>query len=73
MSKEVQESLDYPSKLSREPGLIHKLMADGERQGKKLLAGLSGPAHTVEEALQELRKEGVRKEEGRQENFDAWG
>jgi NTE family protein len=57
MSKEVQDTLDYPSKLSREPGLIHKLMADGERQGQKLLAGLSRPAHTVEEALQELRKE----------------
>jgi len=57
MSREVQDSLDYPSKLSREPGLIHKLMEDGERQGQKLLAGLSEPAHTVEKALQELTKE----------------
>lgn len=57
MSKEVQESLDYPSKLSRDAGLIHRLMEDGERQGEKLLAGLSKPAHTVEEALQELSNE----------------
>lgn len=57
MSREVADSLDYPSKLSREPHLIHKLMEDGERQGKKLLAGLSRPALKVEEALQELRKE----------------
>jgi len=57
MSKDVQDSLDYPSKLSREPSLIHKLMADGERQAQKLMAGLSEPAHTVVEALQELRKE----------------
>lgn len=57
MSGELLESLDYPSKLSRHPDLIHKLMEDGERQGKKLLAGLSRPAQTVEEAMQELRKE----------------
>ncbi len=57
MSREVQDSLDYPSKLSRHPELIHKLMEDGERQAQKLMAGLSGPAHTVEEALEELRKE----------------
>ena len=57
MSKEVQDSLDYPSKMSRNPDLIHKLMKDGERQGQKLLAGLSEPAHTVGEALEELRKE----------------
>jgi len=57
MSKEVQDSLDYPSKLSRDPGLIHNLMEDGERQGQKLLAGLSGPAHKVQEAFQELRRE----------------
>lgn len=57
MSSEVQDSLDYPSKLSRNPDLIHKLMEDGERQGQKLLGGLSRPAQTVEEAMQELRKE----------------
>ena len=57
MSREVQDSLDYPSKLSRNPELIHKLMEDGERQGQKLLAGLSEPAHTVCDALEELRKE----------------
>ena len=57
MSREVQDSLDYPSKLSRNPDLIHKLMKDGEKQGQQLLAGLSEPAHTVVEALEELSKE----------------
>lgn len=56
MSSKIQDRLDYPSKLSRHPELIHELMADGERQAKKLLAGLTMPAHTVEEAMQELRK-----------------
>jgi NTE family protein len=56
MSSEVQDSLDYPSKLSRDPDLIQKLMEDGERQGQKFIAGLSRPAQTVEEAMQELRK-----------------
>jgi hypothetical protein len=32
-------------------------MEDGERQGQKFIAGLSRPAQTVEEAMQELRKE----------------
>lgn len=58
MSKEVQDSLDYPSKLSREPSHIRRLMQDGVMQGKRFLAGLSEPAHTVEEALRELRMEG---------------
>ncbi|MGH7799525.1 MAG: hypothetical protein ACREOW_02715 [Thermodesulfobacteriota bacterium] len=52
---EVQDSLDYPSKLSRDPALINKLMEDGERQGREFLKSLSQPAHTVEEAMRELR------------------
>ncbi len=58
MSRELADSLDYPSKLSREPSLIHRLMADGEKQGQRLLASLSEPAHKVEEALRALRMEG---------------
>jgi NTE family protein len=54
MSEEVLDSLDYTSKLSRHPDLIHKLMEEGERQGKKLLADLSRPALTVHEAVQGL-------------------
>jgi NTE family protein len=54
MSSEVQETLDYSSKLSRHPDHIHRLMEEGERQGKGLLADLSRPARTVVEAIQEL-------------------
>jgi NTE family protein len=57
MSSEVQETLDYTSKLSRHPDHIHKLMVEGDRQGKKLLADLSRPAQTVYEALKELGAE----------------
>ncbi len=54
MSSEVQETLDYVSKLSRHPDNIQKLMKEGERQGEKLLADLSRPAQTVVEALKGL-------------------
>jgi NTE family protein len=54
MSQEVQDTLDYTSKLSRHPDLIHKLTEEGERQGEKLLADLSKPAQTVVEALKGL-------------------
>jgi NTE family protein len=55
ISEEVQDSLDYPSKLSRNLDLIHKLMGDGEKQAREFLASLSKPSHTVEEAANELR------------------
>jgi hypothetical protein len=54
MSSEVQDTLDYTSKLSRHPDHIHKLMEEGKRQGEKLIAGLSRPAQTVYEAMKEL-------------------
>ena len=57
MSENVQDSLDYPSKLSRNPELIHKLMEDGEKQGRAFLEGLDQPAHTIEEAASKLRGE----------------
>jgi NTE family protein len=37
MSKELQEGLDYPSKLSRLPHHIDRLIADGERQAAAFL------------------------------------
>ena len=40
MSEELQRSLDYPSKLSRQPGHITRLIADGVAQAKVFLAEL---------------------------------
>ena len=37
MSKELQATLDYESKLDRSPENIGKLMADGERQARVFL------------------------------------
>lgn len=41
MSSELQATLDYVSKLSREPSHIHKLIEDGEKQGAKFLESLA--------------------------------
>lgn len=41
MSPEIQSTLDYVSKLSREPSHIYRLMEDGERQGRAFLESLS--------------------------------
>ena len=45
MSEELQETLDYPSKLSRLPSHIDRLIADGEAQATAFLsaAGRRGP------------------------------
>ncbi len=40
MSPELSEGLDYPSKLSRQPSHIDKLLAEGEAQGRTFLAEL---------------------------------
>jgi NTE family protein len=40
MSQELAEGLDYPSKLSRQPSHIARLMAEGEAQGRAFLAEL---------------------------------
>lgn len=40
MSTELQSTLDYVSKLSREPAHIERLIADGEAQGSKFLDNL---------------------------------
>lgn len=41
MSPELQESLNYSSKLSRDSKHINRLIQDGEKQGNKFLQGLS--------------------------------
>jgi NTE family protein len=47
MSPELQSTLDYVSKLSREPSHIHKMIDDGELQGRKFLDSLAaGEAKT---------------------------
>jgi hypothetical protein len=50
MSKQVMDSLDYASKLSRAPEHVHRLMEDGAEQARKLPASLSEPAHTCAQA-----------------------
>jgi NTE family protein len=40
MSADLQKTLDYPSKLSRQPAHISRLMADGEAQARAFLAAL---------------------------------
>ena len=42
MSTELQSTLDYVSKLSREPSHIHTLIEDGEKQGRILGKPLDG-------------------------------
>jgi len=54
MSKEVLDSLDYASKLSRAPKHIQRLMEDGAKQAQELMAKLSKPAYTVQEAAHHL-------------------
>jgi len=47
MSDELIQRLDYPSKLSRNPAHIARLIADGEAQGNAFLADLEQTAHAV--------------------------
>ncbi len=42
MSEELAESLNYESKLDRSPTNIHRLIEDGEKQGKHFLASRHG-------------------------------
>lgn len=44
MSKELAQGLDYPSKLSRMPDHIDRLIAEGERQANAFLADLDAAA-----------------------------
>jgi len=50
MSEELVQSLDYPSKLSRQPTHINMLMADGEVQARAFLATLFGDEPSVGKA-----------------------
>lgn len=58
MSEALQRGLDYPSKLSRLPGHIARLIADGEAQAKRFLQGL-GEAETRPEPIIEGPSLGV--------------
>ena len=42
MTQELQDSLDYPSKLSRQPEHIERLMADGKAQASAFLTKIGG-------------------------------
>jgi len=41
MSDELRQSLDYPSKLSRQPHHIARLIADGEAQASAFLSAMT--------------------------------
>ncbi|HWI56071.1 MAG TPA: hypothetical protein VNZ22_02505, partial [Bacillota bacterium] len=41
MSPGVQSTLDYVSKLSRQPSHIYRLIEDGKKQGRKFLKSLA--------------------------------
>jgi NTE family protein len=51
MSPELQESLDYPSKLSRLPAHIDRLIADGEQQAAAFLSQMDGVDLSPEQAF----------------------
>ena len=60
MSDELLRSLDYPSKLSRQPGHITRLIADGVAQAKAFLAELeAGLAPTEPSAAQAAMEDGA--------------
>ena len=48
MSEALQKGLDYPTKLSRQPRLIERLLADGEAQANAFLAELDAVARPGE-------------------------
>lgn len=53
MSKELEQGLDYPSKLSRQPAHINRLMADGDAQAAAFLAALPAAGQPSERPLPE--------------------
>jgi len=50
MSADLQKGLDYPSKLSRQPTFIDRLIADGERQASAFLAKIGDTDHPIDGA-----------------------
>ncbi len=54
MSEDLQNGLDYPSKLSRQPFFIRKLVADGIAQASAFLAALQEADSPPERAVREM-------------------
>jgi NTE family protein len=50
MSAALQKGLDYPSKLSRQPTHIDRLLADGERQANAFLSSIGDAERPLDEA-----------------------
>jgi hypothetical protein len=53
MSKQIEKFLDYPSKLSRQPGHIARLLADGEQQARAFLSDLDASERGTEVGARE--------------------
>ena len=62
MSAELSESLDYPSKLSRHPDHIGRLIADGETQAGKFLAEFDEAGQTAESGTNGARVEPIEEQ-----------
>lgn len=54
ISDEIQKTLDYASKLSRNPDLIDGLIAEGKAQARDFVATLNEPGLNPMEALQQI-------------------
>jgi NTE family protein len=56
ISPELQSTLDYVSKLSRQPAKIHELIEDGKKQGQNFLESLSREGDGKPEPARENRR-----------------
>jgi NTE family protein len=56
ISDNVQNQLDYSTKLSRSPHLIDMLVADGKKQATAFVSSLSKPGLTPQQAFAEVSK-----------------
>lgn len=54
ISQEIQEKLDYASKLSRNPDLIDSLIKDGKLKGQELVDGLNVQGYTPEQVMKTI-------------------
>jgi NTE family protein len=59
MSPELQEALDYPSKLSRQPWHIERLITDGELQATAFLTALGAAGPSADTGAATARTDGV--------------
>ena len=57
MSRELQNDLDYASKLSRQPTHIASLIADGEAQATEFLRGLEKADSLPDSSLSAIAQE----------------